>query len=844
VADRRLALLFTDIEGSTALARRLGARWPAVRTLHHAAVGDAIARHGGQVDGTAGDSFFALFETTEAAARAAVEAQQALHARSWPEDVGELRVRMGVHAGTVSPDEHGWTGIDIHLAARVQAAAHGGQVLVSRTVREELGEHFVFEDAGLHRLNGFPAPEQLFLLRHDDRGLDAFPPLRTEPVRPTNLPARQRRLVGREHDLQHLVAAFTERDERLLTLAGPGGTGKTSLATAAGEALLSAHVGGVWLVPLAEEQDPDAVLPAIAATIGVAADPAALQARLYDRPTLLILDNLEQLLDAGPALGDLVDQAPALRILATSRLPLRVAGEHVVRLAPLAPEAAVEMFLDRARAVAPDLASDGVPELCRWLDGMPLAIELAAARAGVLSPAAILERLHSSLTVLSRSARDREPPARQRSLVATLEWTHDLLLPEERILLRRMATFAGPVPLEAVEALAAVPPAVDAVEALDGLLEASFARRNEHPELGLRFDLPQAARTFALGKLAEAGEEDAVRRAHAAHVAAVAEPNRWFTAGVTPATRRRLLAVDAETRPALAWAREHEPALHAVLAGRLTRYLSRSGRSAEVVAELERAHAQADAVEPAEGGWIAVAHAWGRQQHGDTEGLVPLVEDGVARLREAGDRELLGYGLRAASVVTALSGTPERAVQLQTEALAISRALGNLDRLSTDLGFASQALVQARRLDEAEAALEELLALDREETGYFEATLRADIAAARDDHAEAARWYARFAAYMLERDDVGQALFNTGFLHASLGRLGRWPELLEVRGLSERISEESAQPGLILDPAGHAALLAQAREQVPDADALIARGRATPRTRWAERILALSDATG
>src|SRR3954447_17276124 len=290
-----LTILFTDIEGSTRMARAFGERWPDVLAAHHAAVGDAIAAHDGQIELTVGDAFFALFASADCAVGAAADAQRRLGGLSFP-----VKVRMGLHRGEVRRDEHGVTGLDIHLAARVEAAAHGGQVVMTSAVREVLDDGVMVADLGEHRLKDFPHPELLHQLIYDGRGPDAFPPLRSDPVRPTNLGAETRSLVGRDDDLERVAGLLVAGARRLVTITGPGGAGKTRLAVAAAERLLSDFPGGVWLVPLAEVRETTGLLTAVAAAAGVPDDPArplsdALAAHLRGRPTLLVLDNLEHL---------------------------------------------------------------------------------------------------------------------------------------------------------------------------------------------------------------------------------------------------------------------------------------------------------------------------------------------------------------------------------------------------------------------------------------------------------------------------------------------------------------------------------------------------------------------
>jgi class 3 adenylate cyclase len=418
-----IALLFTDIEGSTRLATQLGSGWAAVLAEHHRLLSGAIAAEGGFIDSTAGDAFFATFKDALAGARAATAALRALRAHPWPPPVGELRVRMGLHVGHVERDATGYLGLEVHRGARVAAAAHGGQLLLTGAARALLGEEIPVEPLGLHRLKDFPAPEALFCAVVDGRGAAAFPAPKTQELRPTNLPAGLPVLVGREDQLEQVQDALMGEGERLVTLTGRGGVGKTSLALVAASALLDEHPGGVWLVTLATASSAAEALPLVASAIGAEGDVfgsplEAVIARLRDRGrTLLVLDNLEHLLAVAPALAELLDALPELRMLLTSQAPLRLALERCVPLDALDDEAALALMERVVRRRGAVLEADGTDraallEIAHLLDALPLALELAAARLALLSPAQLLERLRDSPDLLKDAGGER--PERQR----------------------------------------------------------------------------------------------------------------------------------------------------------------------------------------------------------------------------------------------------------------------------------------------------------------------------------------------------------------------------------------------------------------------------------------------
>ena len=848
--DGLVTMLFTDIEGSTRLARTAGRAWAAALAEHHVLLRDAVEGAGGRVDGTEGDAVFAYFADPGAAVRAATVAQAALRSHGWESPVGDLRVRMGIHAGAVHRDGVGYSGLAVHLTARVTSAAHGGQVLVSDAARALLAEQVELADLGEHRLKDFPEPERLWQLISDGEGPDAFPPLRTEPVRPTNLPADPRPLVGREREIALLQSLLTGT-ERLVTVVGLGGTGKTRLASGAAEGLLSAFEGGVWLVSLAGVRDADAVLPAIATAIGVEDDgsplDAAIARRLRARPTLLVLDNFEQLVDAAQTVEALLLQTPHTCALVTSQLPLRLARERLLRLGPLGPESAAALFHQRAGAAAPDYdASDheeAVVAICARIDGMPLAIELAAARVASIAPADLLARLDRSPGLLARGPRDLHD--RHRSLRAALDWTHALLEPGERALLARLAAFAGAAPLEAVEAIAEVGGdhgPLDALEALSGLVDASFVQRIDHREYGVRYTVAQAVRDYAGEQLAASGEEHAVREAHALHVAAVAAT---FRGVATPdVVVARVLALEEEFAPALAWTREHAPPAHLRVAAGLGLVLNDRGRAREAHEELELAIARFG-ITDATSGWAAVACAFAGLGVGSTAESERM-DAGLGAVRAYGDVPLYLLALRLAAVYWRMILDPARALACSTEQLRIARGRSDPRDLGPALADHANVLVGLGRLDEAESLFHEaaplLRALGASEIdvdGMFD-----ELAAARGDWARAGRLFLANARSLRHTPGLkGLVLRHTAVALAHLGADEGALELLAcANALCELFGEATSDP--LTTRYGQA--LSEARERVgPDgvADAT-RRGLAIPEEDSVTRAEELLRAAG
>jgi hypothetical protein len=399
-----VTFLFTDIEGSTRLLQELGDGYAEVLAEHRRVLRDAWRPHDGVEVDTQGDSFFVAFARASDAVAAAVDAQGALAG-------GPVRVRMGLHTGEPLRVDEGYVGFDVHRAARIAAAGHGGQVLLSQATADIAGADA--RDLGLHRLKDLSAPERLFQL-----GTKDFPPLKT--LHETNLPVPATPFLGREREIDEIAALLRRPDVRLVTLTGPGGSGKTRLSLQAAGAAADDYGHGVWWVPLASVADPALVETVAAQALG---SNDTLSATVGDKRLLLVLDNFEQLLDAAAGIAETIGVCPRLTVLVTSREPLHVSGEWEVAVDPLREQEAAELFVQRATAVHADFAATGeVVEICRRLDCLPLAIELAAARAKVLSLPVLLERLEQRLPLLAGGS--RSAPERQRTLRATIAWSH------------------------------------------------------------------------------------------------------------------------------------------------------------------------------------------------------------------------------------------------------------------------------------------------------------------------------------------------------------------------------------------------------------------------------------
>jgi predicted ATPase len=480
-----VTFLFTDIEGSTRLLEELGHGYADALAEHRRIVRAALASHHGVEVDTQGDAFFVAFSSARDALAAADEARGSLTG-------GPIRVRMGLHTGEPQVTDEGYVGLDVHRAARICSAGHGGQILVSETTARLLDSAELF-DLGEHRLKDLSAPQRLYQL-----GDGEFPPLKA--LNETNLPPQPTSFVGRERELTEVIESV--RGSRLVTLTGPGGSGKTRLALHAAAELVGEYEDGIWFVPLAPVEDGELVGAAIAKALGARGE---LKPHLQGKRTLLVLDNFEHLLDAGPVVADLLAAAEGVSVLTTSRARLGLAAEREYGVPTLATRDAVSLFQARARLRDPSFEVDPVVnEICDRLDGLPLAIELAAARTKILTTAQILERLGRRLELLTGGARDA--PERQRALRSTIEWSYELLDDDERALFARLAVFGGSFSIEAAETVA------DAdLDALASLVDKSLLRETGQG----RFFMLETLKEFATERLQATGEADVFRSRHA-----------------------------------------------------------------------------------------------------------------------------------------------------------------------------------------------------------------------------------------------------------------------------------------------------------------------------------------
>jgi predicted ATPase/class 3 adenylate cyclase len=795
-----VTFLFTDVEGSTRLLQEHGAGYADLLAEHRSALREAFARHDGVEVDTQGDAFFVAFSRATDAVAAATEARKALEA-------GPIRVRMGIHTGEPLRTDEGYVGMDVHRAARIAAAAHGGQIVLSETTRRLLENDASIRDLGEHRLKDLVHAERLYQL-----GDGHFPPLRTLDA--TNLPLASSPLVGREREVEELVAMLSN-GTRLLTLTGPGGTGKTRLALQVAAELVGTQRDGVFWVPLVGLSDPELLDSEIAQTIGAPDDLAGF---LRGRQLLLLLDNFEHLLDAAPGVGAVLGAGTGVRALVTSRAPLRVAGEQEYRLEPLPVTEAAALFAERARAVGRVVELDPTVEaICRRLDGLPLAVELAAARTKLLAPARLLERLDSALPLLTGGARDAHE--RQRTLRATIEWSYDLLDSSAQELFARLSVFAGTFSLDAAEDIC------DAdLDGLAALVDYSLLKTVGDD----RFLMLETIREYALERLVDAGGE--LRRRHAQYFAAVAEEAyaRRFDAEAEWSAR---LDVDHDDlRAALDWLEMHDVDAAVELSGALGWFWLSRGLLEEGRGRLSDALSASDAGSRSRARALTGVGAL-TARRGDAESGRRQLEEAVELWRELGERDELASALDSLGWPLIYdAGDETSALAAFEEALEIRRELGDAAGETRALVGVCQVLVALGEVERAETISRELL--ERAEgdprTEHFAYHFLADCALIRGDTVEAETRYRESLRAALPLGDVIETSFEVQGVAMAVAGSGAAESGLRLAASVEALRESL---GIAISIPFWDALLERylgpARKQLgADADAVWADGRA------------------
>jgi predicted ATPase/class 3 adenylate cyclase len=737
-----VSLLCTDIEGSTRLLQTLGERYADALAEHRRLLRTAFAEHCGCEVDTQGDAFFYAFARAHDAVAGAVAAQRALTAHAWPQGLA-IRVRIGIHTGEPTATGEGYVGIDVHRAARVMSAGHGGQVLLTQSTRDllsgELSDAVSLRDLGEHRLKDLTHPQRLYQLVIPGLEND-FPTPKTLEARPTNLPIQPTPLIGREQQVTEAVALARQEGIRLVTLTGAGGSGKTRLSLQVAAELVADFEDGVFFVDLASITDPHLFIPTVSQTLSVRERPGeslseTLKDYLRDKKLLLVFDNFEQLLDAGPAVSALLAAAPNLKALITSRASLHLSGEHEYSVPPLtvpdlntseppatlATYEAVQLFLERAQAVKPEFefTSENAPavaEICARLDGLPLAIELGAARVRILSPQALLGRLSQRLVLLTGGARDA--PARQRTLRDTIEWSYGLLDASEQRLFARLSVFLGGRTIDAAEAVCDPLTSELNMSVFDGvasLVEKSLLRQDEGPAGEPRFLMLETIREYALDRLERSEEGELLRQRHAHYFLALAEEAEPEILGADQVLwLERLEAERDNFRAALGWLLERgETELALRLIGSLRRAWVARGYLSETRKWLEAAFEPSAAVAPQVE--AKARYGLGRVAlvQGDYDDAIPLLERSARLFRELREAEGLVFSLADLGFIATAQGRHEDARRFADESLAVAKAAGNERTIAAALHSLACTRLDAGEYGEARSLFEQSLALRR-----------------------------------------------------------------------------------------------------------------------------------
>ena len=801
-----VTFLFTDIEGSTRLLRALGEGWEPILARHRELLRTAFDAGGGKEAGTEGDSFFVAFPTAPGAVAAATAAQRALATEPWPPGA-EVRVRIGMHTGEVGFATDSYVGLHVHRASRIASAGHGGQVLLSDATRalveQALPDGIELRDLGEHRLKDLERPEHLWQLIIP--GLqDDFPALGSLDAVPNNLPTRLTTFLGREREITE-VQGLLERS-RLLTLTGPGGTGKTRLSLEVAGRSLGVYPDGVFFVELASIGDPELVPATIGQALGLA-DRGGRSAveRLVDhvggRRMLLVLDNFEQVTDAGPAISALLVACPNLTVLTSSRSVLHVSGEqeypvpslalpdlaHLPPLTQVGQYESVALFIERARAVKPEFVvtnenAPAVAEICVRLDGLPLAIELAAARIRIFTPQAMLSRLEHRLGLLAGGSRDL--PERQQTLRGAIAWSHDMLSDVEQALFAGLSVFVGGAGLEQIEQVCGGELAGDPIEVLVSLVEKSLVRQSEGVDGEPRFAMFETIREFAVEQATDRGRWDDLRRRHAEVFTTIAEEASSRVMGSSKRTTLDRLEEDHDNlRAAMSWAVDTGSAETALrLGSAMWRFWQMRGYLAEGLERLELALALEHGREHPERRAEALAAAAGVAYWlGDSDRSRAAYEEEIQARRALGDRRGLAealYGISFTWSIIALQ-TPEsahQAVAYVNEALDIFRDLGDeagIGRCEWALGNVSWGMGKTTEaFGHLAAALEIFEASDDQfmvgwasyTTGLGHVTDDRQAGGNAEARAAAHRWFRRALEIFAEAQDVsGYTLVIDGF---------------------------------------------------------------------------------
>jgi predicted ATPase/class 3 adenylate cyclase/Tfp pilus assembly protein PilF len=752
----RVTFLFTDIEGSTKLWEQHPGAMSEALKRHNALLSDSIEAHGGYIFKSVGDGFCAAFETPQSALMAAVAAQKAIYQEEWGEQLPPLHVRIGLCTGFAEERAGDYFGPPLNRVSRLLSAGYGGQTLVAASTEQLLDYNLPggisLLPMGEHRLRDLQNTERIFQLVIPDLPGN-FPPLRTLTSRPNNLPLQPTTFIGRTKELKDAINLLRRHDVRLVTFTGPGGSGKTRLALQVAAQLIDEYEHGIFFASLEAINDPSLVVSAIVRTLGVREGAGltefeALREHLQNKHLLLVLDNSEQLSSTPRILSELVAVAPHLKVLVTGRAALHLYGEHEFPvpamslpplegkpgkgpdyLAKLSQAEVVRLFVERAQAVKPDfVATEGnvhaIVSVCRRLDGLPLAIELAAARIRILSPQALMSRLESSLKILTGGAEDLPP--RQRTLRNAIEWSYDLLGAEEKDVFALLSVFQGGCTVEAAEALVsatcdemdAATTQPDALDLVSSLVDKNLLRQSEADNGEARLSILQTLREYATERLEQSGRIHAARRLHAEYYFALAERAKPNLTGQEQRAWLDQLDIEHDNlRSALEWARHENITMLVCMSGALRQFWTVRGYLTEGRHWLEVALANAlergNDVPPAMQAEVRAGASVMALDQGDYDHATILMQQNLDSYRQLGDRRNEAYSLSQMAVVATHRGHYQQSQELFEESLRLRRAIEDKEGVAASLNNLGHVVTILGEHPRAQLLLEESLAIFR-----------------------------------------------------------------------------------------------------------------------------------
>lgn len=829
-----VTLLFTDIEESTRLLQQVGGLYSRVLAECRDLLRTAFRQWNGHEVDTQGDAFFVAFPRATDAVSAAVHVQRILAAHSWPTDI-VLRMRIGIHTGEPERSAEGYVGLAVHYAARIMSAAHGGQILLSQTTRDfvehDLPDGVNLQDMGAHRLKDLQHPSHLYQLVIPGLPAD-FPPLKTLNTHSNNLPVQLTSLIGREQEGATVQRLLRREDVRLLTLTGPGGMGKTRLGLQVAAELTDRFADGVYFVNLAPISDPSLVIPTIAQTVALketANQPLfdLLKAYLRDRHLLLLLDNFEQVASAAVQVTDLVAACSKLKVIVTSREVLHVRGEHEFAVPPLAVPnpthvhdlarlsqyEAVTLFISRAQAIKPDFQvthanAPAVAEICIRLDGLPLAIELAAARIKLLTPQALLARLDQRLAVLTSGARDA--PTRQQTLRNTIEWSYNLLDPDEQRLFRMISYFYGGCILEAAEAIC-TEPGDSKEQVLNGVASLIDKSLLQQTEVGAwsRLLMLETVREYALERLATSNEEmEKTWQAHALYYLELAEQAALELRGPQQAVWLERLEIEHDNLRAVMrwvlerWEKWHHSEMALRLGGALERFWQMRSHFIEGLKFLERALAGSQEAPIALRAKVLRAAASMALSQGDISRATAWCTESLTFFKELSDKRGMATSLNILGCVARIQGKTATARAIHEEALTLSRQAADRQCIAESLLYLADYISS---LDKARV-LEESLMISRESSDVWTVAITllylANQSISEGEYTTALSLTEESLALCQElgnRDGMAHGLFLKGWLALRRGDYAMGRSLLEESlAISKELGDRRASAHLLV----------------------------------------------